>query len=111
MIFLKTVVIASNNKNKIREFKSILNIDNIEFKSMSDIGFTDDIIEDGNSFEENALINAFSKKLLPSSIISSWNPISSILLNSILFIFNIDLNSLILFLLLLAITTVFKKIT
>ncbi len=55
---MKTVVIASNNKNKIREFKSILNIDNIEFKSMSDIGFTDDIIEDGNSFEENALIKA-----------------------------------------------------
>ena len=61
---MKTVVIASNNKNKIREFKSILNIDNVEFKSMSDIGFTDEIVEDGNSFKENALIKArtISKK-------------------------------------------------
>ena len=61
---MKTVVIASNNKNKIREFKSILNIDNVEFKSMSDIGFTDDIVEDGNSFKENALIKprTISKK-------------------------------------------------
>ena len=61
---MKTVVIASNNKNKIKEFRSILNMNNIEFKSMEDIGFHDDIIEDGNSFFENALIKAktISKK-------------------------------------------------
>ena len=58
VIFLKTVVIASNNQNKIREFRSILNIPNVEFKSLKEIGFNDDIIEDGNSFFDNALIKA-----------------------------------------------------
>ncbi len=55
---MKTVVIASNNQNKIREFRSILNIPNVEFKSLKEIGFNDDIIEDGNSFFDNALIKA-----------------------------------------------------
>ena len=62
---MKTVVIASNNLNKIREFKSILNIPNVEFKGLKEIGFTEDIVEDGNSFYENALIKAktISEKL------------------------------------------------
>lgn len=62
---MKTVVIASNNLNKIKEFRSILNIPNVEFKGLKEIGFTEDIIEDGNSFFENALIKAktISEKL------------------------------------------------
>ena len=62
---MKTVVIASNNLNKIKEFRSILNIPNVEFKGLKEIGFTDEIIEDGNSFFENALIKAktISEKL------------------------------------------------
>ena len=35
---LKTVVIATNNKNKVREFKSLLGNDNIEFKTLNEIG-------------------------------------------------------------------------
>ena len=55
---MKTVVIASNNLNKIKEFRSILNVPNVEFKGLAEIGFNEDIIEDGNSFFENALIKA-----------------------------------------------------
>lgn len=55
---MKTVVIASNNKNKIYEFNKILSLPNVSFISMGEAGFCDDIVEDGNSFEENALIKA-----------------------------------------------------
>lgn len=55
---LKTVVIATNNKNKVREFKSLLGNDNIEFKTLNEIGYDKEIIEDGNTFEENAYIKA-----------------------------------------------------
>lgn len=55
---MKTVVIATNNKNKVREFKSLLCNDNIEFKTLNEIGYTKEIIEDGNTFEENAYIKA-----------------------------------------------------
>lgn len=55
---MNTIVLASNNKHKIEEFKKILT--NYEILSLKDIGFTNDIIEDGNTFEENALIKAKS---------------------------------------------------
>lgn len=55
---MKTIVIATNNKNKVKEFKSIFNNPNIEFKSLSEIGYTKDIVEDGLTFEENAIIKA-----------------------------------------------------
>ena len=51
------LIIASNNKDKIKEIRSILN-ENIKKLSLNDIGFKDDIIENGNSFEENAYIKA-----------------------------------------------------
>lgn len=50
------IVIATNNKNKVREFKSLFK--NVEFLSLSDINYTKEIIEDGKTFEENALIKA-----------------------------------------------------
>ena len=55
---MKMVVIATNNKNKVREFKSILNTNKIEFKTLSEIGYDKDIVEDGKSFKENAIIKA-----------------------------------------------------
>ena len=60
---MKTVVIASNNKNKIYEFNKILNFPNIKFVSMEEARYFEDIIEDGKSFEENALIKARSVSL------------------------------------------------
>ena len=55
---MKTVVIATNNKNKVREFKSILDNPNIEFKTLKEIGYLKDIEENGNTFEENEIIKA-----------------------------------------------------
>lgn len=55
---MSMVVIASNNKNKVKEFKSILNTDKIEFKTLSEIGYDKEIIEDGKTFKENAIIKA-----------------------------------------------------
>ncbi len=51
------LVVASNNKHKIEEIKSIL-ADRFELVSMEEIGFTEEIIEDGATFLENAFIKA-----------------------------------------------------
>ena len=63
-----TFVLASSNKNKIREFRQILcerafdllgeDAPEIEILSLYDIGYSEDIIEDGATFEENAMIKA-----------------------------------------------------
>ena len=55
------IVLASSNKNKIKELRAILSEilgDDIEVLSLKDVGITEEIVEDGNSFEENALIKA-----------------------------------------------------
>ena len=54
------IVFASGNKHKIEEFGAILKryIPDIEVVSMKDVGIVDDIVEDGESFEENAMIKA-----------------------------------------------------
>ena len=55
---MKTIVIATNNKHKVYEFRSMFNNPNIEFKTLKEIEYDKDIVEDGNSFIENALIKA-----------------------------------------------------
>lgn len=50
------IVLASNNKKKIAELKTLLT--NVNVKSLRDIDFTDEIVEDGDTFEENSLIKA-----------------------------------------------------
>ena len=54
------IVFASGNKHKIEEFGAILKkyIPDIEVLSMKEVGIFDDIVEDGNTFEENAMIKA-----------------------------------------------------
>ena len=56
------LVFASNNAGKIREVQAILKecigMENTELLSLKDIGFFEDIVEDGTTFEENALIKA-----------------------------------------------------
>lgn len=54
----KRLIIASNNAGKIREFRELLSPFGFEVVSMRDAGFTDEIIEDGDTFEENAHIKA-----------------------------------------------------
>ena len=53
---MKRIVLASNNKHKIKEFKEILS--NVEILTLNDIGFNDDIEENGTTFLENSLIKA-----------------------------------------------------
>lgn len=54
------IVFASGNKHKIEEFGAILKryIPEIEVLSMKDAAIIDDIVEDGKTFEENAMIKA-----------------------------------------------------
>jgi len=49
-------VIASNNKHKIKQFKSMLN--DYDILTLDDIGFFEEIEETGKTFLENALIKA-----------------------------------------------------
>lgn len=53
-------VLASHNKNKIAELQRLLQIwlPEIEIISLSDAGLEGEIVEDGQTFEENALIKA-----------------------------------------------------
>ncbi len=55
-MFNRKIVLASGNQHKIREFKEIL--DDFEIISMKDVGFNEDIEENGETFFDNALIKA-----------------------------------------------------
>lgn len=48
------LVLATSNKNKIKEFKSILKEFKVEIRSLSDFGPIPEAIEDGDTFDENA---------------------------------------------------------
>lgn len=50
------IVVASHNRHKIEEIKAIFG--GVEIISMRDLGFTEDIEENGDSFAENAQIKA-----------------------------------------------------
>ena len=52
------LIIASNNQGKIREFRKLLEPFGFDVVSMREAGFTDEIVEDGDTFEENAHIKA-----------------------------------------------------
>lgn len=54
------IVFASGNKHKIEEFSAILKryMPDSEVVSMKDMNILDDIVEDGETFEENAMIKA-----------------------------------------------------
>ncbi len=57
---MKTFVLASQNKHKAEEIKKILG-SNFEIKTMYEAGLSNfEIIEDGNTFEENAAKKAVS---------------------------------------------------
>lgn len=53
---MKELILASNNAHKVEEIKSILEDYNI--LTLKDINYTEEIIEDGTTFKENALIKA-----------------------------------------------------
>ena len=53
---MKKIIFASNNQHKIQEVKRIFKL--YDILSLKDIGFNKDIVEDGYSFQENAMIKA-----------------------------------------------------
>ena len=53
---MKELILASNNAHKVEEIKNIL--EEYKILTLKDINFFDEIIEDGDTFEENALIKA-----------------------------------------------------
>ncbi len=54
------LVLASRNPKKVRELETLLSelSSNIQVLSLDDIGFTDEIVEDGTTFAENSRIKA-----------------------------------------------------
>lgn len=55
---MKTIVLATNNQNKLREIKRIFINHDVEIKSLKEVGYFEEIIEDGLTFEDNAIIKA-----------------------------------------------------
>lgn len=69
MIKTHQLILASHNLNKVKEINALLNNTSIEVKTLKDIGFDEEIIENGSTLEENARIKAetiFKKFNIPS---------------------------------------------
>jgi len=65
MKFDKPLVLATRNKGKITEFKRLLADFDIEIKSLDDFGPIPPVIEDGMTFEDNAVKKAcFTARIL-----------------------------------------------
>ena len=63
------IILATSNTHKLKELRVIL--DGYHIISLKEINFTDEIIEDGSSFEENALIKArYIHKLTNQTVIA-----------------------------------------
>ena len=66
----KRIVFATGNKNKMKEIRMIMVDLNLPILSMKEAGVEKEIIEDGTTFQENALIKAKAiAELLPDDIL------------------------------------------
>ncbi|HRX13410.1 MAG TPA: RdgB/HAM1 family non-canonical purine NTP pyrophosphatase [Eubacteriales bacterium] len=65
------LVIATSNEGKLNEFKRILSKSFDNIFSMKDIGINEDIVENGETLEENSLIKAqFVKRFTPFCVLA-----------------------------------------
>lgn len=55
---IKKIVFATGNEGKMREIRDILQDVGVDILSMKEAGIETDIVEDGTTFEENAVIKA-----------------------------------------------------
>ncbi len=55
---MKRIIFATGNAGKMREIREIMADMDVEILSMKEAGITADIVEDGATFEENAVIKA-----------------------------------------------------
>ena len=66
----KRIIFATGNAHKMIEIKSILKDLGMPIYSMKEVGIDIDIVEDGTTFEENALIKARAiANLMPEDIV------------------------------------------
>ena len=54
----KKIIFATGNEGKMKEIRMVLQDMNVDVLSLADAGITTEIIEDGKTFEENAIIKA-----------------------------------------------------
>lgn len=55
---MKKIIFATGNADKMKEIREILSDLDAEILSMKEAGIQADIVEDGKTFEENAVIKA-----------------------------------------------------
>lgn len=55
---MEKIIFATGNQDKMQEIKEIMSGLDLEVQSMAEAGISVDIVEDGATFEENALIKA-----------------------------------------------------
>ena len=74
---MKTAILASQNKNKIKEIQAILGKHGFSVISRDEAGIpTDDIEETGTTFEENSFIKAYAIKgmiVVDPALEKYWN--------------------------------------
>ena len=66
---MKKLIFATTNEGKVAEVKSILKDLDCDIVSLKDIDLDVDIVEDGNTFEENAIIKAKTIMELTNEIV------------------------------------------
>ena len=54
----KKLVFATANKHKLEEVSKVIDHEKFELVNLVEVGITEDIVEDGDTLEENALIKA-----------------------------------------------------
>lgn len=64
---MKKIIFATGNQGKMREIREILAGEDVEILSMKEAGITLDIIEDGTTFAENAIIKAKAVAAAPEA--------------------------------------------
>ncbi len=66
---MKRIIFATGNENKMKEIRMILQDLPCEILSMKEAGILADIVEDGSTFEENAIIKAKTIMALTGDIV------------------------------------------
>lgn len=66
---MNKLIFATSNQGKMKEIREILKDMNMEVLSLKDAGIDVDIVEDGTTFEENALIKARAIRDLTGCIV------------------------------------------
>ena len=67
---MKKIIVATGNEGKMKEIRQILGGENVEIVSLKDENLQDvEIVEDGKTFEENALIKASTISKLTGTMV------------------------------------------